>query len=743
MTVWRSLCLSLWEIISPTRLQGASHLSSLKAGCLILANPTHHTGDGALRRVVARHTGEKPLLWVVHTHPLSTWQPTGMTRWLFPRLAWAWVDPSGQTGGRTIPDISQTLETHLKQGGVAVAFPAGESVASGPTPKCYGWSLLAARQANVPVMVLHSNDIPGRWVPTIWHMTVIPTDEPQDAPPFSGTSGTPPPSGTTAGPLSHHRERADQRAQDLLGEAALAHHLGHQTLWQRLCQAARQHGRGHLILTDATGKQATYGQLLTRALLLGKVCAQQTRMGAYVGILLPTSIATITTFFALQAHGRVPAMLNFTVGPGPAVSACRTARIETVYTSRLFVRKARLEPLIHAIQDHATVIFLEDLRGRIKPWHVVWGWLMAWFPAWHHHDAASSGVTPAQPAVVLFTSGSEGTPKGVVLSHDNLLANVIQILSRIDVAPEDIMLNVLPMFHAFGLTIGGLLPLFAGVRCHGVPSPLAYQTIPALAHTLRATLLAGTDTFLAGYGRAAHPCDFFRMRHVFAGAEPLRPETRNLWMRRFGIRILEGYGTTETSPVLAFNTPMAAQAGTVGRLLPGIDHRLDGVPGLEEGARLSVRGPNVMLGYLHATGEGKYRFPASPHGDTWYDSCDIVHMDDRGMLRILGRAKRFAKIGGEMVSLAAVEALATATWPGYGHAVISRQDPHKGEQLVLVTEHPNPDRKTLLEQARRQGLKGLFLPKRMLSVSALPLLGSGKVDFASLHDVVAGKDRHT
>jgi acyl-[acyl-carrier-protein]-phospholipid O-acyltransferase/long-chain-fatty-acid--[acyl-carrier-protein] ligase len=295
--------------------------------------------------------------------------------------------------------------------------------------------------------------------------------------------------------------------------------------------------------------------------------------------------------------------------------------------------------------------------------------------------------------------------------------------------------NALPLFHAFGLTVGLILPLVSGVPVFLYPSPLHYRIVPELVYGTNATILFGTDTFLAGYARAAHPYDFRSVRYVLAGAEPVKETTRRLWAEKFGLRILEGYGVTETAPALALNTPMFNRFGTVGRLLPGIEARLEPVAGIEEGGRLFVRGPNVMLGYLRPEQPGMLVRPA----EGWHDTGDIVAIDRDGFVTIKGRAKRFAKIGGEMVSLAAVESLATELWPDAPSAVVAEPDPRRGERLVLVTERESATRAAFQSYAKAQGASDLMVPAEVMIVDKLPLLGSGKVDLAGVARLVAGR----
>ena len=420
-------------------------------------------------------------------------------------------------------------------------------------------------------------------------------------------------------------------------------------------------------------------------------------------------------------------MLNFSAGPTNVASACVTANIKLVLTSRAFVERGKLEALIAAISDKAKVVFLEDVRAKISGFDKLRALI----------GAKGAGVKrhADDEAAILFTSGSEGAPKGVVLSHRNILANCAQVKSTIDFGPSDLLFNVLPVFHSFGLTVGMALPVLEGVPLYLYPTPLHYRLIPELIYGVNATILFGTDTFLRGYARMAHAYDFRSLRLVGAGAEPVQAETRRTYMEKFGARILEGYGVTEAAPVVALNTPMFAKAGSVGKLMPGMERRLDPVPGVAEGGRLFLRGPNIMKGYLRAEDPGVLQPPA----DGWHDTGDIVTIDVEGYVTIRGRAKRFAKIGGEMVSLAAIEAaLADYEAPAL-HAVVAVPDERKGERLVMVTASQKATLAAAIAHLKARGMPALMAPSELVTIDAMPVLGSGKIDFVSVDRLVRAR----
>lgn len=382
-----------------------------------------------------------------------------------------------------------------------------------------------------------------------------------------------------------------------------------------------------------------------------------------------------------------------------------------------------MQQVLEDIQKFVKIVWLEDVRQKINFMDKAKGLLSK--------TKLSKEIKCDDPAVILFTSGSEGTPKGVVLTHRNILSNATQAGARIDFHSGDKVFNVLPIFHSFGFTAGTILPLIAGVPVYFYPSPLHYRIVPELVYASNSTIIFGTDTFLSGYARTAHPYDFRSLRYCFSGAEAVKASTRETYMEKFGLRILEGYGVTESSPLISINTPMYNKLGTVGKLAPGMEYRLEKVPGVDEGGRLYVRGPNVMAGYLRAENPGVLEALK----DGWHDTGDIVAIDEEQFISIKGRAKRFSKIAGEMVSLSAVEALAGQIWPSELCAVVAIKDAKKGEKLILLTEAENANRADFAKFAKANGAMDLMVPAE-IRMGKVPVLGSGKVDFVTAAKLV-------
>ncbi|HZZ59667.1 MAG TPA: acyl-[ACP]--phospholipid O-acyltransferase [Roseiarcus sp.] len=454
--------------------------------------------------------------------------------------------------------------------------------------------------------------------------------------------------------------------------------------------------------------------------VLARKIAGLSAPGEVIGLMLPNANGSAVTFMALQAAGRVPAMLNFTSGPNNLVAACLTAQVGLVLTSRAFVERAELGKAVEAIAKVARIVWLEDVRESASRTDKLRAALTA--------GRAFAFPKPDDPAVVLFTSGTEGAPKGVVLSHANLLANVAQVDALFDLRLTDVFFNPLPIFHAFGLSAGTLLGLLTSMKVYLYPTPLHYRQIPEFVDKAGATVLVGTDTFLSAYARNADAYAFRTLRYVIAGAEPLKAETRRVYMEKFGLRLLEGYGVTEASPVLAVNTPAFNRHGTVGKLLPFVRARLEPVPGIDEGGRLVVSGPNVMIGYFRADDPGELEPP--PGG--WHDTGDIVAIDADGFVKIQGRAKRFAKIAGELISLGALEDLVSGLWPDDLVATVSAPDPKRGERVILATTHAGATRAEVQAWMKIKGASAIMVPDAVVALEAIPLLGSGKTDYIAL-----------
>jgi len=663
----------------------ASFLDGLLLGAFLPGDPIF-----AVDTFIAKKWYAKPFLAVVNAFP---------------------VDP-------TNPLSIRSMIRAVEAGSACIIFPEGRITTTGALMKVYeGPAVIAERTkaALVMVRIEGAEFTPFSRLEGIVRQRWFPRLRIRILPPRRLT--------TPEGMTGRQRRAALRRAlRDEMVQSMFATSQIETTLFDALLEARQQHGGGHPIVDDIEFRPITYRGLIAASFALGGVLAKRTTPGERVGVLLPTSRASVVTFFGLQAEGRIPAMLNFSTGPAAAQAACKGAEIKLVVTARKFVEKAKLEPMVNALASQTTVLYLEDVRGEIR-FTTRLGALLRSMKARPHHRPEKAD----EPAVVLFTSGSEGTPKGVVLSHRNLLANRHQLGAVVDFNPRDIVFNALPVFHSFGLTGGLLLPLLAGVRVFLYPSPLHYRTIPELAYGVNATIFFATDTFLAGYARVADSYDFYSVRYVFAGAERVKPETRRVWSEKFGIRILEGYGATETAPALAVNTPIHFKAGTVGRLLPGIEHRVETVEGIADAGRLFVRGPNVMLGYLRAENPGVLE----PPKDGWYDTGDIVQIDAEGFVTIKGRAKRFAKVAGEMVPLGAVEELVARVWPSAMHAVVTVPDAKRGEQLVLITDQADATRAPLAAAAREAGLPEIFVPRAIAHVAKVPILGTGKIDYVS------------
>ena len=598
----------------------------------------------------------------------------------------------------------------VRSGRPVVVFPQDRVTTTGSTMKIYGAVAVIAARADADIVPLRiEGTLQSRWAATShrWPRRLFPhvtlaVQPSTRLPARSGAGGA----------------RRRQLSEDLLRilQQSMANAAPRRTLFDARVDAAALYGRRQV---------NTYGDLLKGSLALGRLTARFTALGERVGVMLPNLGATVCLVFGLTSRGRVAAMLNYSSGVEALRVACVAGVLRTVITSRAFIQAAHLEHLLTALEG-CRIVYLEDLRETMTLADKLWV-----IKALLRPRAALPQQDPASPAIVLFTSGSEARPKGVVISHDTMLGVMAQLRAVIDFGPDDKYLNALPMYHTFGLIACTLMPLLSGTRLFLYTNPLHYKVVPEYAYTRDCTYIFGTSTFLGNYARQAHPYDFYRARFIIAGGEKLNPEVSKLWFNKFGLRVYEGYGATECGPAMSLNTPLAFRDGSVGRFLSGIEYRIVPVPGIEQGGVLHVRGPNLMMGYMFSDAPGVLQSPRSELGAGWYNTGDVVSVDDDGFVTIHGRVKRFAKIAGEMVSLERVEHIAYQASPAFKHAALVEMT-HTGESTVLLTTDPQLDRIALMHTARQLNIRELAVARRVMKVDTLPLLGSGKVDYVTL-----------
>lgn len=628
----------------------------------------------------------------------------------------------------TNPMAIKTVLSELEKGKKIVIFPEGRMSTTGGIMKIYKGPSMVVQKANAPIIPIYIQNTQysrfsyfGRKLKHRPHKSIIVNIMPARTWDLPKTDKT--------------KERkytfAEDKIYDLMNKMRLDSFNNDQTIFQGLLEGASIARYQTRALEDMTRKTVSFRTLIISSFALGDKLAKLTKEGSYVGLMMPNLNATMFAFFGLSIYGRVPAMINFTAGKKNILSAIRSTQIKEVVTARAFIEKAELSPIIDALEEaKIKVIYLEDISKSMNILDKLAAAVKGFMPRLAYKLTAPND-DPNSPAVVLYTSGSEGTPKGVVLSHRNLVYNKSQLCSALEIDFRDKFFNALPLFHSFGLAIGTIAPLMMGASSFLYPSPLHFKIIPELVYDRNATVFFGTDTFFNAYCKNAHPYDFHNIRYAAVGAEKLKAETFNLCCEKMGRRLLDGYGATECSPLISVGSDIYYKRGSVGRLMPGMEYRLDKVEGIAEGGELVLKGGNIMLGYFRENNPGVLEEPK----DGWYHTGDIVTVDERGFIEIKGRAKRFAKIAGEMVSLTAIEEAMKNLWPSFMHAALRIPDEKRGEQLFIYTTKENPSIDDIKASFKAQGLSELWVPKKVKHIDEIVLTGSGKFDYVKMEEM--------
>ena len=699
--ILRAICKVLFRV----EVRGLENVPT-EDGLLIVANHESFL-DGLLLGLFL----PKAATFVVHTSVLKKWSFRQALR-LTPHLP---VDPSSPLAMKKVIKL-------LEAGKNVVVFPEGRITLTGTLMKVYDGPGFVAAKTSAKILPVRidgaaesyfgrlSSHHPRRLLPKVT-LTIMPT-----------TSVVMPKSTHHGFPTGKQRRRIAGEGMRSVMQKMLFQAQKPRTLFEAFLDAKEKFGDNYKLIEDINETEETYQNLLKKSLALGRIVSKVSTSGEAVGVLMPNITNTVALMLGMSAFNRIPAMLNYTSGTSGMQNACIAAKVKTVITSHKFIETAKLESAVAGLTN-LNILYLEDLRAEFGV--VDRAWLIGY--ALHYPRAAMEVSKPEEPAVVLFTSGSEGKPKGVVHSHKSILSNISQIMAVLDFNVTDKWMLVLPIFHAFGFT-ASLLTILNGMKVVVFPSPLQYKVIPEVIYDRGCTVFIATSTFLANYAKYAHPYDFYKLRIVIAGAEKLNEEVRKTYQEKFGIRILEGYGATECAPVLSANTAMVNKNGSVGQFVPGLEHKLEIVPGIEEGGLLHVRGENVMMGYYLFDNPGVLNPPV----DGWYSTGDIVELDAQGFVHIKGRVKRFAKVAGEMVSLEVVEHIASTAAPEHQHAASTQIDMQRGENIILFTTDPELKREDLQIVAKNLGSPEIAIARKIVRIEELPILGTGKTDYVTL-----------
>ncbi|MBZ5675192.1 MAG: AMP-binding protein [Acidobacteriia bacterium] len=709
----RCLIAALYRI----RVLGSEHVPA-QGGALLVSNHVSLM-DGFLVGWAARHRHVRFMIWRPY---YDHWAFRGLLRALR-------TIPVDLGGPRAMTAAIQSARRELEAGHVVCIFAEGSVTRTGNLLPFKRGMEKIAEGLNVPVIPVHLDRV---WLSIFsfaggQFLGKTPSRWPY---PVTVSFGAPLPKPATAW-------AARQAVEELGSEAAQLTQEQDATLPRRFVRLARRHW-GKFAMADSTGRELTYGRALTAAVLLAGEVRRRTHSENHsqkmVGLLLPATVGGALANLGVSLAGKVPVNLNFTGGKEAMAYAAAQCEIRTVITSKVFLAKAKLEAPEGAV-------YLEDIMASITKTQKIVALIKA-------RIAPAGWLTPkGDPnglATVIFSSGSTGVPKGIMLSHFNLATNVDAVLQIFSLDERDRIIGVLPLFHSFGFMATIWLPLFTGGGVVYHPNPTDAKVIGELIHKYKGTFLLSTPTFCGMYMRKCTREQFASLRFVVVGAEKLREPLRKEFEETFGIDLMEGYGMTEMSPVVAVNTPdfregkeiqIGTKHGTVGVPIPGVAVRIvdpetlggktiASLPPGQEGMLL-VKGPNRMLGYLNDPER-----TAQVFADGWYITGDMAKVDEDGFLAITDRLSRFSKVGGEMVPHLLVEELISKSCGDAPCVVTGLPDERKGERLAVLYTDPTITPEELWHRLSKTDLPKLWLPKleNIHHVDELPVLGTGKLD---------------
>jgi acyl-[acyl-carrier-protein]-phospholipid O-acyltransferase / long-chain-fatty-acid--[acyl-carrier-protein] ligase len=628
--------------------------------------------------------------------------------------------PVGNSGPRDMVAALTHARQQLEQGHVVCIFAEGAITRTGNIQPFKRGMEKIAKGSDVPIVPLHLDRLWGSIFSYAGSkfFAKLPSQIPY---PVTVSFGEPLASNVSA-------QEAHQAVLELSSESSSLRKEDGDTLPSRFVRSSRRNWKT-FAMADSSGRELTHGRVLTASLLVSDWVRRNSKPGEKLGLLLPSSAGGALANIGVTLAGRIPVNLNFTAGRDAMASAAAQCNIRTVITLKVFIAKAKLEAPEGAV-------YLEDILGRASGASKLWALLRAKLaPASWLYPA----TTPDSLATVLFSSGSTSTPKGVMLSHHNVIANIEQMLQVFHLNEKDRIVGVLPFFHSFGFTVTLWLPALSGSGAIYHANPMDAKIIGELVTKYRGTFLLSTPTFAGTYARKCTREQFSSLRFVLVGAEKLRESVAQDFEQAFGLKMLEGYGCTEMAPVVAVNTPdweagrdtqFGTKPSSVGRPLPGVAARIVDPETFEPLPRgtaglLLVKGSNRMLGYL-----GQPERTADALRDGWYNTGDIAVMDEEGFLRITDRLARFSKIAGEMVPHLAVEEAVREATGGEACCVTGIPDERKGERIAVLYTAAGVTPQEVWQRLAGTELPKLWLPKRedIHLVDALPTLGTGKLD---------------